>query len=76
MNILRAGYPASGAYTCGGTVPTDATEAIPSPNLKYDPATDMYSFQWKTDRAWSNTCRVMVVGLTDGQNLTVAFQFR
>jgi methionine-rich copper-binding protein CopC len=76
LNIMRAGYPASAAYTCGGTLPTDATEAIPSPNLKYDAATDTYSFQWKTDKAWSGTCRVLVVGLRDGTNLSVGFDFR
>jgi methionine-rich copper-binding protein CopC len=76
LNIMRAGYPASAAYTCGGTLPTDATQAIPSPNLKYNPGTDEYSFQWKTDKAWSGTCRVLVVGLMDGTNLVVGFQFQ
>lgn len=77
LNILRPGYPASDAYTCTGTAPTNATGQIDwGGKLKYDPATDTYSFNWKTDKAWANTCRVLVVGLVDGQNLAVTFDFR
>ena len=78
-NPLRAGYPASGAYTCGAALPSDAggpAESVGGGGLKYDSATDTYSFQWKTDKAWKDTCRVFVVGLRDGTNLTVGFQFK
>ena len=76
---MRAGYPASGAYTCGTALPTDATEPaelVGKGGVKYDPSTDTYSFNWKTDRAWKDSCRVFVVGLKDGTNLTVGFQFK
>jgi len=77
LDVLRPGYPASDAFTCGGTAPTDATGQIDwGGKLKYDPATDSYSFNWKTDRAWASSCRVLVLGLKDGQTLSVTFEFK
>jgi len=77
LDVLRPGYPASDAFTCGGTAPTNATGQIDwGGKLKYDPTTDTYSFNWKTDRAWANSCRVLVLGLKDGQNLSVTFEFK
>lgn len=78
LDILRAGYPASQAYTCGSALPPDASEPAASVGpggLRYDGGSDMYSFLWKTDKAWKDTCRVFAVGLQDGTNLTVGFQF-
>jgi methionine-rich copper-binding protein CopC len=77
-NPLRAGYPASEAYTCGTALPPDASEpadSVGKGGLKYDSSTDTYSFNWKTDKAWKNSCRVFVVGLKDGTNLSVGFTF-
>jgi hypothetical protein len=77
-NPLRAGYPASSAYTCGTALPPDASEpadSVGKGGLKYDSTSDTYSFNWKTDKAWKDTCRVFVVGLKDGTNLTVGFLF-
>ena len=77
LDILRAGYPASDAYSCGGTAPTNATGQVDwGGKLKYDPATDTYSFNWKTDKAWANSCRVLVVGLKDGTNMVATFEFK
>ena len=77
LDILRPGYPASDAYTCGGTAPTNATGQIDwGGKLKYDATTDTYSFNWKTDRAWANSCRVLVLGLKDGQTLSASFEFK
>jgi hypothetical protein len=77
-NPLRAGYPASEAFTCGDALPPDASvpaDSVGKGGLKYDSTTDTYSFNWKTDKAWKNSCRVFVVGLKDGTNLAVGFQF-
>ena len=76
LDILRPGYPASDAFTCGGTAPTNATGQINwGGTLKYDAPSDTYSFNWKTDKAWANSCRVLVVGLKDGTNLVATFTF-
>jgi hypothetical protein len=78
LNLFRVGYPASGSYTCGTTPPSDASQpiAIGGSGLQYNSAADEYSLQWKTDKAWKNTCRVFVLGLRDGTNITLAFQFK
>ncbi len=34
-----------------------------------------YTFTWKTDRSWSNSCRVLSVKLTDGSVHTARFSF-
>ena len=32
-------------------------------------------FKWNVDKSWKNTCRVFVLGLTDGTTHNVAFSF-
>jgi hypothetical protein len=46
--------------------------------MKPDPESKRgeYSFDWKTDRSWRNTCRVFVLGLADGTSHNLAFHFR
>ena len=43
--------------------------------FKYDAGTDEYVFKWNVDKSWKNTCRVFVLGLTDGTTHNVAFSF-
>ena len=78
LDIFRSGYPASQAYACGTTPPSDASQpiALGGAGLRYDSTLDEYILQWKTDKAWKNTCRVFVLGLRDGTNLTIAFHFK
>jgi len=78
LDIFREGYPTSGSYTCGTTPPSDATQPITigGSGLQYSSASDEYSLQWKTDKNWKNTCRVFVLGLRDGTNIALAFQFK
>jgi len=62
--VLAAGYPRSGAYTCGGTPLLDATEGTTGDlNLA---GNGQYSYGWKTNKAWANTCRTFVLKLADG----------
>lgn len=35
-------------------------------SLSYDPTTDEYTYVWRTNKAWLNTCRQLVVKLNDG----------
>jgi hypothetical protein len=57
----------------------DATEPTVTPGgsgLSYDPATDRYTYVWKTDKAWAGTCRVLVIRLADNSPArTATFQF-
>ena len=78
LNIFQSGYPASAPYACSSTAPTDAidqTVTAGASSLSYDPATDQYSYIWKTDKAWAGTCRALVVKLADGATHTADFEF-
>jgi hypothetical protein len=43
--------------------------------LLYDVGSRAYVYLWKTDRAWANTCRQLIVKLTDGSVHRANFQF-
>ena len=64
MAVIAAGYPRSGAYTCGGSPLLDATEPV-SADLSFA-GNGQYSFAWKTNKLWANTCRTFVLKLADG----------
>lgn len=80
LAILASGYPKSVAITCAGSGIADALEeyaSTPGSNtLSYDPATQMYGYNWKTDKSWSKTCRQLIVKLSDGATATANFQFK
>ncbi len=44
--------------------------------LTYDPESAQYTYLWKTDRAWSTSCRQLVVGLDDGSTHRANFVLR
>jgi hypothetical protein len=77
--VLAAGSPQSAKMTCGSNAPQDAVEqtvAAGSSGLSYDPATDQYTYVWKTDKAWAATCRQLQVRLADGSTAkTATFNF-
>jgi N-acetylneuraminic acid mutarotase len=65
LNIFDTGYPKSQAVSCQSltgnpTDPIESTTSTPA-GLKYDPATDQYSYVWKTDKAWAGTCRQLIL---------------
>ena len=77
LAIFKPGYPASAAYPCGTVPPTTATTpALAVSPLRYDARLDEYVFEWKTDKEWAGTCRVLVLGLADGTTWTVAVSFK
>jgi hypothetical protein len=48
---------------------------LPFSVLPYDPGARAYVLLWKTDRAWANSCRQLIVKLTDGSVHRANFQF-
>jgi hypothetical protein len=79
LEILAEGYPKSQAISCSSTALVDGVErALPTggSGLSYNPATDQYTYNWKTNKAWAGTCRQLVVKLMDGAYHQVNFQFR
>jgi N-acetylneuraminic acid mutarotase len=79
LNIFAAGYPRSQPMQCSsGDLIGVVTETVNagSSSLSYDAATGRYTYVWKTEKSWANTCRELQVKLTDGEIYTARFTFR
>ena len=77
LAILAAGSPASQPVACAGSVGTstlDETAAAGASTLSYDPATDQYTYLWKTDKGWTG-CRQLTLALVDGTRHELLFAF-
>jgi hypothetical protein len=79
LNIFAAGYPLSQAIACnftGNASDIEETVTAGSSSLSYDAATDIYTYVWKTDKAWKGTCRQLIVRLNDGTDHIAHFKFK
>ena len=77
LDIFAAGSPASQPIACTAGASFDVVEVTltaSTSSLKYDPATDEYTYIWKTDKAWAGTCRQLVLTLNDGSTHVANFQ--
>ena len=78
LNILAAGYPVSQPIACDPGAPVDVvTETLTAgaSGLTYDAATDQYTYVWKTEKGWADSCRQFTLRLTDGTNHVANFRF-
>jgi len=79
LNIFAPGYPRTQAVQCDSWALIEVIEETVnagSSSLSYNDATGRYTYIWKTDRSWVNTCRQLQVKLADGQVHTARFTFR
>jgi probable HAF family extracellular repeat protein len=78
LNILAAGYPTSRQVTCATTAPVDDIEqtTTSSSGLTYDAASGRYTYVWKAQKSWANTCREFALRLTDGSDHLALFKFK
>jgi hypothetical protein len=78
LAIFKPGYPASQSVSCDSHLPVDEIETTVTAgqsSLQYDPTTGGYTYVWKTDKAWLNTCRKLVLTFRDGTKAEATFQF-
>jgi hypothetical protein len=78
LNIFAVNFPQSQRVACDTQLPIDPVEQTStagSSSLSYDAATGIYTYVWKTDKSWANTCRLVSVKFTDGQTYTLNFTF-
>jgi|1186.fasta_scaffold16415_2 hypothetical protein len=78
LGIMAVGSPASQAVACGSTAPIDAIEetvTAGASSLQYDAITGIYTYVWKTEKAWASSCRRLSVRLDDGSVHTASFAF-
>ena len=79
LDIFAAGYPKSEAIPCDSTALVDGIEettSTGSSSLSYDSSSDQYSYTWKTERVWANTCRQLVLTFKDGSSHRANFTFK
>jgi hypothetical protein len=79
LGIFAVGYPASQTVACATNTPINALEETDTPGnstLSYEAGSDQYHYNWKTEKAWSGTCRLLVVKLNDGSTHTANFKFK
>ncbi len=78
LAVIEPGSPASGLLDCktmDASNDLQATQAAGKAGLTYDPASDQYTYVWKTEKAWKG-CRYLSLRLVDGTEHRVAFQFK
>ena len=78
LDIMAPGYPASAPVACDNSAPTGAIEetvSAGSSSLSYDPDSDQYTYVWKTNKGWANSCRILTIMLDDGSVHQASFSF-
>jgi hypothetical protein len=63
--------------SCGANVgigPWEPTQSVDG--LQYDPEENLYTYNWKTNKAWAGTCRELEVILLDGRRFKVKVSFK
>jgi hypothetical protein len=78
LNIFAPGYPASRPLICSDHTPiSKVVETITSESgLRYDAASDTYTYVWKTEKSWEGTCRELILKLNDGRERVAFFTFK
>jgi hypothetical protein len=75
VQVLASGSPTSAPASCSGFVPTGPQVPVSSGGLSYDALAGAYKLNWKTQKTWENTCRVLTIRFREGSTLTARFQF-
>ncbi|MCK2218214.1 PxKF domain-containing protein [Actinomadura sp. ATCC 31491] len=79
LGILAPGSPSSQPYdvqTGEPTGPPEPAQAAGNSGLSYDPAAGVYTYVWKTDKAWQDTARRLILTFDDGTRHTADILFR
>ena len=78
LDVFFAGYPASAVVACGSAAEDAVEQTVTAggSSLSYDAAADQYTYVWKTDKSWANTCRTFVLRLSDGSFYRANFKFK
>ncbi len=78
LNIFAAGYPKSEQIVCDANASVDGidqTVTAGASSLSYTSGSDQYTYVWKTEKTWANTCRQFVLRLKDGIAYRANFKF-
>jgi hypothetical protein len=76
LDIVADGYPVSRQIRCETAEPLSGTSPARGSQLTYNPRKEIYTYVWRTDRTWLNTCREWIIGLDQGTIHELYFDFR
>ncbi len=76
LGVIAAGSPTTAPIDCDTLAPTGATIRTTGNPLRYNAATDSYTYQWLIPAAWAGTCRSFTLSLDDGSSHTAVFRIR
>jgi subtilisin family serine protease len=77
LDITATEYPRSVSVACAAADPTDAIEqTVTAGGSSLSFGSGQYVYVWKTDKAWSGTCRQLVVKLRDNTEHRASFRFK
>ena len=79
LSIFAAGYPQIRQINCNSGAlqdPVEETVTAGNSGLSYDATTGIYSYVWKTNKAWTGTCWQLILRLTDGTDHSATFAFK
>ena len=76
LGIFASGWPKMGTMDCttSGT-PFGTLTAAQNTGFRFDTANGHYTYDWKTEKGWSGTCRQFVIRLVDGSERILRFRF-
>ncbi len=78
LDIFATSYPTSQKINCDSNILIDGIEetvTAGSSSLSFNATADQYNYVWKTEKAWSGTCRQLAVRLKDGTYHNASFRF-
>lgn len=79
LNIFASGFPASRPIACtSGDPESGVSETVSAgqSGLSYDAATDTYTYVWRTESGWRNSCRELDIRFDDaGWTYRARFRF-
>lgn len=78
LDIAPPGSPTSQRTSCAASligVP-EATLTPRASRFSYDHGTGQYQYVWKTEKAWTGTCRQVILTLQDGTVHQAEFRFK
>ena len=78
LGIMAPGYPVSALTTCGNTATDDIEQTVTAgaSSLSYDALSGQYTYVWKTDKLWVNTCRTLTLKFIDNTTRQANFRFK
>ncbi len=77
VNVFEAGYPQTRSVACDPAASVhEVNEAVnaKSSALAFDPASQRYTYVWKTERSSVGACTELVIRFDDGQERVARFQ--